>query len=170
MVSESFLSLEKYCTGDFNIQMDNAEHPDINKFNNLLETFGLIKLLPMLTNSCGHTLDMLIIKAHESPVLGPWVTEPLISDHQGLLFQLDTSKPKLPPKEITYRKLKSINPDACKADLETALHRFDPNNGTDSEVVKIAQSEVDPFSPTSTQMNLYSVSTKPNRIIEKNPL
>ena len=52
------------------MQMAMAEHPDISKFNNPLETFGLAQQVQIPTHSSGHALDLLITKAHESPVLG----------------------------------------------------------------------------------------------------
>ena len=43
-------------TGDFNLHMDVPSDPDIAKFNDLLESAGLMQLVTNPTHRCGHTL------------------------------------------------------------------------------------------------------------------
>ena len=51
------------------------------------------------------------------PLFNIEVTDDLLSDHSSIHFELTASKPPLPKKHITYRKLKSIDMDAFKADI-----------------------------------------------------
>ena len=88
--------------GDFN-------NPNIAKFWNL-ESFGLAQHVQDSTHSSGHTLDLVITKSHEIPTSELSVTEPLISDHHCISFNLDTIKPTFPCKKNHIQEVGRYQP------------------------------------------------------------
>ena len=50
-------------TGDFNFHLDDSLNNDSHKFNELLETFGLLQHVKGPTHTSGHTLDLLISRS-----------------------------------------------------------------------------------------------------------
>ena len=50
--------------GDFNIHVDNSEHPDTVIFNDFLESFDLINFTTFPTCISKNTLDLVIINSH----------------------------------------------------------------------------------------------------------
>ena len=150
-------------TGDFNFQVDNSSHVDSRKFLSLLDSFGLDQHIQTSTHSSGHILDLLITKAHEMPVSNITVEDPLLSDHHSICFNLDVSKPKLPRKEITFRKIKAINSDQFKEDLTEAINSYDVSGGSVSEAVdkynSTVQAILDKHAPLQT--NVVTVRSQP---------
>ena len=50
--------------GDFNIHVDNPEHPDTIIFNDFLESFDLINFTTFATHASRYTLDLVITSSH----------------------------------------------------------------------------------------------------------
>ena len=61
------------------------------------------------THMSGHTLDLIITRENDSVVANTPVAD--LSDHMSILCHLNTSKPWNMVKEISYRKIKSIDLD-----------------------------------------------------------
>ncbi len=61
------------------------------------------------THQSGHTLDLIITRSDESIVSNIDIYNPLISDHDAVLFNLAIEKPKPVTKNIQYRSLKKID-------------------------------------------------------------
>ena len=69
------------------------------------------------THKSGHTLDLVLTRSADSIIENVIVTDPLISDHSAVHFNLSCSKPCLSKKVISYRQLKSVNIESFKADI-----------------------------------------------------
>ena len=109
-------------TGDFNIHVDDPQDSDARKFLELLEGLGLEQHVDKLTHRDGHTLDLTITRISECLVARTPVVDQFISDHAAVLCWLTPPRPILSVKTSSYRKIKSINMEQFKRDLQsTAL-------------------------------------------------
>ncbi|PFX12684.1 hypothetical protein AWC38_SpisGene23314 [Stylophora pistillata] len=104
--------------GDFNYHVDNISNLDTVKFNNMLESFGLVQHVDEPTHKKGYTLDLLITRAEEELVNSTEIRYPMLSDHSAVHCKLRLKKPPLEQKEISYRKLRSINIGSLNDDLK----------------------------------------------------
>ena len=109
-------------TGDFNIHVDDPQDSDAWKFLELLEGLGLEQHVDKPTHRDGHTLDLTITRMSECLVSHTPVVDQFISDHAAVLCWLTPPRPVLSVKTSSYRKIKSINMEQLKRDLQsTAL-------------------------------------------------
>ena len=60
--------------GDFNIHVNNPEHPDTVIFNEFLESFDLINFTTFPTHVSRHTLNLVITSSHELIKSINWAT------------------------------------------------------------------------------------------------
>ena len=93
--------------GDFNIHMDDINHPDTITFTDFLQSFGLVNTFGFQTHKSKHILDLLIT---DNPIIIK-STMPgyLFPDHQFIEATLHLKRPNPPLKKITYKKIKAIN-------------------------------------------------------------
>ena len=113
-------------TGDFNIHVDDAHDSCARKFLEVLEGLGLEQHVDQPTHREGHTLDLLITRMSESLIASTPVVDQFISDHAAVLCWLTPPRPGLSVKTISYRKIKSIDMEQLKTDLQsTALYAAD---------------------------------------------
>ena len=68
----------------------------------------------------GHTLDLFITREHDTIVAGSPEVDCYLSDHASILCRLNASNPCQVVKEITYRKIKSIDLDHFREDLRSS--------------------------------------------------
>ena len=119
-----------YIMGDFNIHVNNDKCLNKKSFLDLLDTFGLVQNVKSSTHRDGNILDLLITRADHCP-LHVDVCDIALSDHYAVKFSLPTTKPPLPTKTITYRRIKAIDIDQFVDDIkESGLCEFqtdDPN-------------------------------------------
>ena len=104
--------------GDFNYHVDNISNLDTVKFNNILESFGLVQHVNGPTHKKGHTLDLIITRAEDELVNSTEIRDPMLSDHSAVHCKLRLQKPPLEQKEISYRKLRSVNMSSFNDDLK----------------------------------------------------
>eukprot|EP00795_Rhopilema_esculentum_P016057 gene16057-7404_t len=107
-------------SGDFNIHVDISKDPDAERFLALLESIGLENHVFIQTHESGHALDLLITRKDCDFSLGSPITDFYISDLSFVKCTINVSKPELEVKDIVFRKLKSINADAFKNDIEVS--------------------------------------------------
>ena len=71
------------------------------------------------THKKGHTLDLIITRAVDE--LGIWteIRDPMLSDHSAVHCKLRLKKPPPERKEISCRKLHSVNMDSFSDDLSS---------------------------------------------------
>ena len=113
------LSNEPICImGDFNIHMDKSTCPDQHKLMDILNSFGLIQHVNIPTHQSGHTLDLIITRNSDDIILSNPYSGDYISDHCFITTQLTFPKPGSCQKLVQYRKLKSMDLDSFKLDLQ----------------------------------------------------
>ena len=96
-------------------------------FLDVLELFDLKQHISGATHNRGHTLDLVIRRAHESGLISAFhVEDPCISDHFAVHCSLSLAKPPLERREISYGKIRSINYDQFWCDLENSWLVSDP--------------------------------------------
>ena len=89
--------------GDFNIHVDVPEDSDSIKLLDLLESFSLRQHVVGPTHILGHTLDLVITRQSDQIIR----STPLVdfSDHASILCVLQSAKPSLTTKTVSYRKI-----------------------------------------------------------------
>ena len=98
-------------TGDFNIHVDDANDVEGKRFLDMLTSFGLNQHVNQPTHCNGHTLDLIVTRMSESLVTRTPLVHHFISDHAAVLCWLDSAKPCLSVKTVSFRKFKSIDRD-----------------------------------------------------------
>ena len=104
--------------GDFNYHMDNTRNLDTVKFNKVLESLSLIQHVNGPTHKKGHTLDLILTRAADELVICTEIRDPMLSDHSAVHCKLRLKKPPPERKEISCRKLHSVNVDSFNDDLK----------------------------------------------------
>ena len=104
--------------GDFNYHMEDTRNLDTVKFNKVLESFSLIQHVDGPTHKEGHTLDLIITRAIDELVICTEIRDPMLSDHSAVHCKLRLKKPPPERKEISRRKLHSVNMDSFNDDLK----------------------------------------------------
>ena len=106
-------------TGDFNIHVDHPQDSDARKFLELPEGLGLEQHVDKPTHRDRHTLDLTITRMSECLVSHTPVVDQFVSDHAAVLCWLTPPRPALSVKTSSYRKIKSINMEQLKRDLQS---------------------------------------------------
>ena len=103
--------------GDFNIHVDNQANPNTVALFDLLDSMGLEQHVGVPTQIHGHTLDLIITRKTDTIIFDSPTSDNFLSDHAIVLCNHCMNKSKLTVKNISYRKLESMDLDAFKADL-----------------------------------------------------
>ena len=124
--------------GDFNIHVDDANDPEAAIFLDLLDSMNLKQLVTGPTNQRGHTLDLIITRETDSVVHGIPSIGRFYSDHAVVTCELNSIKPPVPMKTVTYRKLQAVDideltrhlinsrlADRIPVDLDELVHAYD---------------------------------------------
>ena len=107
--------------GDFNLHLESSSS-DVRQLSSpvILESFDLHQRVNFATNIHGHSLDVMIFsKGCDVLSVSP---SDVISDHFSVIadLKIPTYNSHTVPQAITYRKLKAINMEAFKADIENS--------------------------------------------------
>ena len=95
--------------GDFNIHVDNSNDNDASKLMDIIESLGLKLHVEEPTHIFGHTLDLVITRLSDDVIRDSPHVDSYIADHGVVLFKLNSVKPSLSVKTVSYRKYKAIN-------------------------------------------------------------
>ena len=106
-------------TGDFNIHADDPQDSDARKFLEPLVGLGLEQHVDKPTHRDRHILDLTITRMSECLDSHTPVVDQFISDHAAVLCWLTPPRPALSVKTSSYRKIKSINMEQLKRDLQS---------------------------------------------------
>jgi hypothetical protein len=155
---EEFSSFRLCIVGDFNFHVDNLQNFYATKFCNLLETFDLLQRVRSATHEKGHTLDLVITHPSDLLIEDLSAIDMQMSDHHWIHCNLPGPKPKTARKEITFRKMKSIDVAQFKADIESStLTNMDTYESTDRAV-------------SEYNSELSKILNKHAPMIKKNPI
>ena len=108
--------------GDFNIHVNNPEHPGTVIFNDFLESFYLIYFTTFPTHVSRHTLDLVITSSHG--VIKSIKQGHFLLDRCFLDSTLHVSRPVPQKKLIKFHKLKNINSTQLHLDLWDCLENL----------------------------------------------
>ena len=102
--------------GDFNLHVESSSS-DVRLLTGILESFDLNQHVNFPTHIHGHSLDVMIF-SNRCDVLSVSPSG-AISDHFSVVadLKIPTDHSHTVPQTITYRKLKAINMEAFKADI-----------------------------------------------------
>ena len=115
--------------GDFNFHMEDAQDYDASHFKNMLESFDLMQHVREPTHKSGHLLDLIITRSCDSNFIKNIQIDPAnISDHYAIHCNLCMTKPSSELKEITYRKIRSIDRQQFKEDLQNSTLTLRPSS------------------------------------------
>ena len=112
--------------GDFNIHVNVPSDNDAIRFLDLLSSMGLQQHIDFPTHVSGNILDLLITRSSDSRLIRDVQPDSYFSDHCSVLFLINTSKPQLSRKEVSFRKIKAIDTTAFMEDLSASRLCQDP--------------------------------------------
>ena len=105
--------------GEFNLHLESSSS-DIRQLTGILESFDLNQHVNFPTHNHGHSLDVMIF-SNRCDVLSVSPSD-AISDYFSVVadLKIPTDHSHTVPQTITYRKLKVINMEAFKADINNS--------------------------------------------------
>ena len=96
----------------------------------LLDSVNLDQNISKPTHHSGHTLHFILTRPDQAHSHVD-ISDILLSDHSAVTFSLPISKPPLPRKELSYRRIKAIDVDAFVSHIEKSrlfsLETVDPD-------------------------------------------
>ena len=104
--------------GDFNIHMDNEHSSEATSLNDLLYPANLKQLVSQPTHSRGHTLDLVITRESSNCIRDLSVLPAMPSDHSASVCSVGLSRPVPVRKVFQFRKLRDLDYDNFRSDLE----------------------------------------------------
>ena len=121
-LEEKVISPTKLCiVGDFNFHLDEKNNTDTINFLQMLESFDLVQHVKDITHNRGHMLDLVISCPSDQLVDDISVKDMQVSDHFWVHGSLLGPKPKTVKKEISFRKIRSINMENFENDVTLSL-------------------------------------------------
>ena len=108
-------------TGDFNIHVDEPEKPDVCKFLQIIESFGLKQHVSVPTHVAGHTLDLVITRDDCDFLSNSPQAHFMMTSHSTVLFKLNWTKPHRPAVTRSCRKIKEIDLSKFRSDLQSGI-------------------------------------------------
>ena len=105
--------------GDFNLHLESSSS-DVRQLTDILESIDLNQHVNFPTHIHGHSLDVMIF-CNRCDVLSVSPSD-AISDHFSVIadLKIPTDHSHTEPQTITYHKLKAINMEAFKADINNS--------------------------------------------------
>ena len=117
-------------TGDFNIHIGDTGSPNTLTFLDTLDSLDLRNHVNFPTHRSQNYLDLFIDSRQSPTIIGVrWGF--MLSDHHFIHSRIINTKERAPKATISYRKIKSINPDDFERDLTEAVKVFDNPNTND---------------------------------------
>ena len=107
-------------TGDFNVHWDSLSNSFTKKFRQILEAFGFDQTVSKMTHKSGHILDLVLAQTNNSTMVKDTFTGDRLTDHNAVHFTLSFPKKEQKSCDISYRKLKNIDIDKFKSDIQNS--------------------------------------------------
>ena len=115
------LSKVPICTsGDFNVHLDVSDNADTIAFADLLESLCLTQHVKSPVPVIGHIVDLIITRSSDNIIKGTPSPDSFLSDHCSILCCLNVTKVLATVKQISFRKLKSLDLVAFKNDVASS--------------------------------------------------
>ena len=119
--------------GDFNLGIRETPDDAALKLLDIADTFGLSQLVAAATHESGSILDLVFARMSDDIVRTTNVLG-FFSDHRSVLVSLSCRAPRFPTKQISFRRLHTIDPDAFAADFDRLSLIIDPSDNLDELV------------------------------------
>src|SRR5271156_2499648 len=139
--------------GDFNIHVDTASDESSKKLSELLKNFSLKQHVKSATHIGRHTLDLVISKANTQLVQEVSVVEG-ISDHQGILVDLNVATQKRSVVSKTFHQFKKLDIVKFQQDILSSELYSNPSSDVDAlaeQYHHVVSSLVDKHVPVITR-------------------
>ena len=138
LLEQATLTNEKFLiVGDFNLGIRTHVPSDTTALRllDLIDAFGLSQLVTSATHESGSILDLVIARAsdqfvHATNVLG------FFSDHRTIVVFLSYRPPRFPSMQVRFRRLRSIDPEAFAADIDSLAITTNPSGTLDGLVTQ----------------------------------
>ena len=101
-------------TGDLNFHFDDISDEKANELKSLLTSFNLQQHVQQSTHRNGHTLDLVISRIDDPCVTSVNAEDHGFPDHFPVFINTNLAKPPAPKKSISYRRIKTINPETLR--------------------------------------------------------
>lgn len=112
--------------GDFNIWIDVDGDKDAETMLNLTSSYGLEQLVDQPTQRSGHTLDHVYLNPYQLPCNYSVTSDTygVTTDHYPITVQIPNMERKNETRTIVKRKLKDINLETFKKELQEAVNNI----------------------------------------------
>ena len=121
--------------GDFNIHVDDANCPHASKFLSILESFSLTQHVDFYTRAPpgrpAHILDLVLSRSSDDFVKS-CSSAGLFSDQFSVLSCVRAHSPVRPQRNVSFRKLRSIDPNQFRSDLLSLPFCVSPSDDLNS--------------------------------------
>ena len=107
-------------SGDFNVHLDVSDNADTIAFADLLESMCLTQHVKSPVPVIGHILDLIITRSSDNIIKGTPSPDSFLYDHCSILCCLNVTKVLATVKQISFRKLKSLDLVAFKNDIASS--------------------------------------------------
>ena len=118
---------------DFNLGIRETPADAALRLLDIADIFGLSQLVAAATHESGSILDLVFARMSDDIVRTTNVLE-FFSDHRSVLVSLSCRAPRFPTKQISFRRLHIIDPDAFAADFDRLSLIIDPSDNLDELV------------------------------------
>ena len=118
MDSQATSSGKLLVIGDFNFHMDKQDDVYSKQLSELLFSLDLHQHVSGPTHIHGHTLDLVLTRSSEELVKTVMLCQPVLSDHKPIILTCSVDRPSAPKKLVRCRKLKDIDIDKFKSDVQ----------------------------------------------------
>jgi hypothetical protein len=95
--------------GDFNFHINQLDEPEPAEFLSLCASLNLVQHVTGPTHRSGNTLDLVLTRSVDNLVKSASSLDHGFPDHFPVFAHISLQKPKLPTKQITFRKIKCID-------------------------------------------------------------
>ena len=106
--------------GDFNFHVNDNQDRDACLFANVTSSFGLCQHVSGPTHRNGHTLDLVFSHKDDEMVSAAAAIDHGFPDHWPVFTTLSLTKPPLPTKTFTCRRIKNVPVTSLKDRLSTS--------------------------------------------------
>ncbi len=136
LLEQIALSNEKLLiVGDFNLCIRDKPDDTALKFLDITDAFGLSQLVESATHESGSTLDLVFARTSDDLVRATSVLG-FFSDHCCVLTALSCCAPRFPSKQLSFRRLRDVDPDAFATDIDSLSILTNPSDTLDCLVTQ----------------------------------
>ena len=140
--------------GDFNFHFDKQDDSYANKLRDVLFSLNCNQHVHVPTHIHGHMLDLLITRSEEAVVQSIQSYAPDIFDHTPLTFSIQTWRPPPEKKLLSFRKIRDIDMDKFKSDIQASTllsHPADDVNELVEQYNSVLTTIMDDHAPVITK-------------------